>query len=348
MSILLSNILCKHWLELLKDNLKSELIDEYIKKKVNFIYPHYLLNICDTIHYDTIANNDFELYQDFIKITNQKEHSVEIFKNLIETFDINKCGKIKLEYNSNLQKYIVVDGTHRLCILLYKNIIKNDISLEHLDITYDETSINKIKMALSNTTNKRHYNAWHNRTQFGYHSFNIYNINILGQRQPRIRLDIIKKHVDFKNKVVVDFGCNTGGMLHHIPEIKTGYGLDYSSECINSANVIKNVLNYNNTLNFIVQDLNTFNFENFNKNYKIKNIDYIFLLSLGSWVKNWKVLYQKSFEYSNNIILETNNDTEGTPQLLFFKNLGANIKLLSNTSNDDTTKNYGRKTYLIN
>ena len=44
-------------------------------------------------------------------------------------------------------------------------------------------------------------------------------------------------------------------------------------------------------------------------------------------------------------ILETNNDIEGKPQLDFFKSLNCSITLLSDTSNDDTTGNYGRKTY---
>lgn len=79
----------------------------------------------------------------------------------------------------------------------------------------------------------------------------------------------------------------------------------------------------------------------------IDKVDVIFLLSLGSWIKNWRELYTQSLVYSDVIILETNNDIEGKPQLDFFKSLNCSITLLSDTSNDDTTGNYGRKTYIL-
>ena len=56
---------------------------------------------------------------------------------------------------------------------------------------------------------------------------NIDNLSIKGQREPSQRLAIIKKHVNFENKNVIDFGCNSGGMLFHLPEIKQGIGIDY-------------------------------------------------------------------------------------------------------------------------
>ena len=43
----------------------------------------------------------------------------------------------------------------------------------------------------------------------------------------------------------------------------------------------------------------------------------------------------------------TKNDNEGKPQLELFKNLGCNIKLINEKSDDDTTGNIGRKTYII-
>ena len=74
--------------------------------------------------------------------------------------------------------------------------------------------------------------------------------------------------------------------------------------------------------------------------------DIIFILSIGSWVKSWKELYQKCLDTGAIIILETNNDVEGKPQLDFFKD--CKVELIINNSKDDSTGNHGRKTYLIN
>jgi SAM-dependent methyltransferase len=240
-----------------------------------------------------------------------------------------------------------MDGVHRLSILKYNNIISDCVPLELLEITYDNNTINEIKEMLSKTTQKSFYNGWNNRTTYGYHSFNISNIKLEGQRQPHIRLNKMNKFIDFKNKTIIDFGCNNGGMLLHLPQIKEGWGLDYSEDCIIAANKISNILKYNNKTVFIQKDLNKFNYDEFIKNNNIGKVDIIFLLSLGSWIKEWKSLYSKSYNIADTIILETNNDKEGIPQLELFENLGANIKLISSTSNDDTTNNYGRKTYII-
>jgi len=208
---------------------------------------------------------------------------------------------------------------------------------------YDDNIISTIKTNLKKTTYNTQYNGWKNRTLYGYHSFNIENINISGQRQPLMRLEKIKKHYDFTNKTLIDFGCNTGGMIFHLPELKKAHGLDYDKYCIDSCNYMASVLRHNTEYNFIQQDLNNFNFKN-----SFEKVDVIFLLSLGSWVKHWKQLYNDCVIHSETIIFETNNDNEGRAQLDFFKELNCTIKLISSSSDDDTTGNYGRKTYLIN
>jgi hypothetical protein len=70
-------------------------------------------------------------------------------------------------------------------------------------------------------------------------------------------------------------------------------------------------------------------------------------LSLGSWVKDWRKLYINCIKQAKTIILETNNDTEGRPQLDLFKQYNCSIKLISTESRDDITGNIGRKTYII-
>ena len=168
---------------------------------------------------------------------------------------------IIVEYQDiNIDKYIIRDGVHRLSILVYKKIYKEKIPLKYLNIIYKNDVIDKIKNRLILTTNIIFNNGWHNNTTFGYHSFNLYNINIKGQRNPKQRLELIKKHINFENKVVVDFGCNSGGMLLHLPEIKKGIGYDFNPQCIKAANYIKNILKFYNDLSFHEKDLNEFNF----------------------------------------------------------------------------------------
>lgn len=212
---------------------------------------------------------------------------------------------------------------------------------------YSDEIINTIKIFLINTTKQKHYNGWTNRTTYGYHSFKIQNIELPGQRQPWVRLNKIKKYFDFTNKTLIDFGCNTGGMVFHLPELKTAYGLDFNTDCIKSCNYISSILQHKTNYYFFQQDLNNFDIKKFINEKNINKIDVIFLLSLGSWIKNWKELYNQSILYCNNIILETNNDDEGRPQLTYFESLNCNITLISNESDDDITRNVGRKTYLI-
>ena len=216
-----------------------------------------------------------------------------------------------------------------------------------MNFEYDNETINTIKNLLTHTTLGSHYNGWSNRTTYGYHSFNISNIKLLGQRQPWIRLNKIKKHYDFTDKTIIDFGCNTGGMIFHLPELKTAIGLDFNKDCINACNYISSVIKCNTKYLFKQQDLNTFNLNFFLKDNMVNKVDVIFLLSLGSWIKNWSELYKNCINICDNIVLETNNDHEGEPQLQLFKTLNCNINLISNCSDDDTTNNIGRKTYLI-
>ncbi len=110
-----------------------------------------------------------------------------------------------------------------------------------------------IKNELIKTTKKSHYNGWYNRTTYVYHSYNINEINISGQRNPKMRIGSISKHVNFDNKKVIDFGCNVGAMLYHLDNIKIGLGFDYDEDCINVANNISEILEKNNQIVSIIK-----------------------------------------------------------------------------------------------
>lgn len=334
MSISLSNILCKHLLD--KPN------DKYV-----FISPHHYMHVKDTITFAALQKKDFSYYSEWVDKTNQDEHNTNTFQKLLKDFDISKMDPISLVYNEKLNKFIVEDGVHRLSILLHKNLISDSIPHKMLNIKYAENIIEQIKKMLSATTDKHFYNGWNNRTTYGYHSFNIHNISIPGQRNPRDRLNIVKQYIDLSNKVVFDFGCNTGGMLLHSPFIKKGVGFDFDELSINAANYISKVLNSTASITFQQQDLNTLNLSSYMNTNNIKHIDVSFLLSIGSWVKEWEKLYRDTIKHSTYVILETNNDVEGNPQLNLFKSMNCSIKCIAEASTDDMTGNKGRKTYLI-
>jgi hypothetical protein len=61
---------------------------------------------------------------------------------------------------------------------------------------------NIIKLELAKTTYDVGYNGWNNnRTNYGYHSYNIENINIIGQRSPKIRIDNFKNSLNLLRKM---------------------------------------------------------------------------------------------------------------------------------------------------
>jgi SAM-dependent methyltransferase len=181
---------------------------------------------------------------------------------------------------------------------------------------------------------------------YGYHSYTLDDVNITAQRNPKMRLDEFRKFIDFADKNVLDFGCNVGAMLHHLPEIKEGIGIDFDPKCINAATNIAEILEYTNQ-KFYVHDCDKDSYEELKDKITFKP-DVIFLLSLGSWIQTWRDLYSFCLEYPEvSIVLEINNEDEGKPQLEFFRENGYEPELIVNHSLDDSTNNNRRRTYLI-
>jgi hypothetical protein len=105
----------------------------------------------------------------------------------------------------------------------------------------------------------------------------------------------------------------------------------------------ENMLIYEH-LSFGKYDLNT---DDISPIFKDEKPDIVFLLSLGSWIKNWPALYSLVLKNTKTIILETNNSQEGKAQLDLFEKANCKLELISSSSNDDVTKNYGRQAYII-
>ena len=330
MRIDLNSILIKH-------QIKSKKLSHYVEKSFCKNNIHYFFKIEDCIPYNCLIKNNYDDYMELLRTTHQPEHSLEEFKKLKNNFIFDEIKKIQCHYDEKLSKIIINDGVHRLSIIKYLN--NNELESKYMNIVFPNNVIRRLKaLILGTTSNIKLYNHWNNSYSNGYHSFSINNFFHQGQRNPIKRLKIFNDHIDFKNKKVLDLGCNTGGMLFHLNDIKSGTGIEFDKRCLEFSNYFKKILCCGN-INFYNYDLN---------NYSItEEYDIIFVLSLGSWVKNWKKLYENCIEKSKVIVLEINNVEEGKPQIEFFKNKYCKIKEIIESSQDDITKNYKRKTYII-
>jgi hypothetical protein len=134
-------------------------------------------------------------------------------------------------------------------------------------------------------------------------------------------------------------------MLLHAREISRGYGIDLDPNCIAAATKIRSKLFLLGDYTFETGNADLFDVEEFCRTRYTPDV--IFLLSLGSWLTNWKKIFTDCYSKARHIVFETNNDIEGVPQLLLFQGLGADIQLISEMSDDDCTGNIGRKMFLI-
>jgi len=341
MSISFDHLLIKHSCDI-KGPLKEQIASGPFLTNGHF----YLLTADRTFHYEAIKTGNYEKYTQYIKEARDKTHTAEKFKALVDDFMEEKAEKIVANIYGHTRKYWVQDGNHRLAIYKAKQLWGNAVPLSKLQLHYYPDVQEILKTALKNTVADKHANGWHNRTEYGYHSFHIQTIDIEGQRNPVRRFEKIKPYYDFTGKTVLDLGCNTGGMLFHIPEIKRGMGIDFDERCIQSCNVWKDWLMFTAHYSFHQMDLNQFTTKTWLAEHKIQT-DIIFLLSIGSWVSNWRQLYTSCFECAPYLLLETNNDKEGAPQLELFRELGGTITCVAENSDDDMTGNVGRKTYLV-
>jgi hypothetical protein len=340
MYIYLDKLHIKHWVRI-KANLVNDFYDNPNRKVDLKDLRMYYVTYSNSVHYNAIVSKDYSVYNQYIQTCVQPEHSDHKFIKLLEDWDINKMGKILISKEFNL--LCVIDGVHRLSIYAHlNNPIR--IPITSVDIAYTKEDCEKIAEALVKTTGVSHYNGWSNRTMYGYHSFSLFNINLVGQRFPKIRLDLMRKHYNFDNKYLIDIGCNTGGMLFHCLEIKKGLGVDFDANCIDAANVIKDTMKIFDDLTFIKRDLDN---DPQTAIFEDGPADVVFLLSLGSWVKKWRDLYTLVIKNAKTIFLEINNVDEGKAQIEHFKSAGCALELVSNDSSDDITNNFGRKTYMI-
>jgi PST family polysaccharide transporter len=168
----------------------------------------------------------------------------------------------------------------------------------------------------------------------GYHSLELRGRKFRGQRDCAARLARVP--IDFNNKVVLDLGCNVGGMLHCISsKIHKGYGCDRDPNCINAAQTIK-TFNGSTNLDFFVFDLDKKPFTLLNSLLLHERIDICFLLSMCRWLDNWRPLIKSVSQLSEMVLFEANGtEQQQRDQLACLQKHYRQVDLLSDTSDDD-------------
>ena len=166
------------------------------------------------------------------------------------------------------------------------------------------------------------------RFESGYHSFVLDGKSYVGTRD---NLDRIK-HVDgfdFTNKVVLDIGCNMGGMLHALGNtIKYGVGVDFSSKCINSANIVKDLHKQHN-LSFYVFNLDKEDFRLINNFVLADKVDICMFLAVAMHIKRWREVIQFCLETSDTLLFEANGKQhQQTEQIKFINGLYNKVTFL--------------------
>ena len=90
---------------------------------IAYHHPHFLFNLEDSIPYKALTTNDFRDYHSLLNTTHQPEHSLSVFIKLRDSFDSSILSlpqnKIKVKWNKAVERYVVVDGCHRLSIIKF-------------------------------------------------------------------------------------------------------------------------------------------------------------------------------------------------------------------------------------
>ena len=108
---------------------------------------------------------------------------------------------------------------------------------------YSDKNLGKIIKLMENTKPSFIGGGFTNGVGFdsAYHTLYFGEKRIQGQRDNKIRYEIMKKKINFNKKNVIDFGFKTGGLLFQLgKDVSYGIGFDYDSRCINVANCLNN------------------------------------------------------------------------------------------------------------
>jgi len=178
----------------------------------------------------------------------------------------------------------------------------------------------------------------------GYHSLELYGKRFRGQRDCPARLAQVP--FDFRDRVVLDLGCNVGGMLHSLSKvISTGYGIDANPDCISAAELIKHVNNSSN-LEFSVFDLDRQSLSELGRYFERKEIDICFFLSMCKWLEHWQEVVCQASQLARVMLFESNGTTqEQEEQIALVRRCFKKVDLICEKSDDDFVRR-DRKLFL--
>lgn len=319
------------------------------------------INIEDSLHFKFLCNPFYfrKYYEHYVNFSNQQDHSVNNFQNLRRNFRVEMLEGSPLHVSEFAKgEYQVIDGFHRLA-LYYWNTGKKNIPKKYLKgitsrpVDFSKHKIQKrLRKKLQANRGSSFYNSWAISANLdsGYHGFELFGFESEGQRNNWERLQSILRRVKLEGCRILDLGCNTGGVIFHIPSIEFAIGLDFDKKAISAANCILNEIEkYDRELasryRFECLDLNHFTAGCLTKYLFEYDIDTVFVLSMGSWLSNWQSIYMTLAYAGVDILLETNNDSHGKEEIALLTDLNYQIEIISDSSLDDVTGNKGRKTY---
>ena len=178
----------------------------------------------------------------------------------------------------------------------------------------------------------------------GYHTLELRNLHLEGQRHPKERFKLVP--YDFTGKTVLDIGSNQGGMLFSIADkISCGVGVDYDYRLVNAANRIRSYTGTNH-LNFYVFNLERESLDLIADMIPGGKVDIVFLLAVCMWIKNWKQVIDKAHDLSESMLFESNGTKEQQDeQFAYLKTRYETVQLLSDNSSDDISQ-HARRLYL--
>jgi len=168
----------------------------------------------------------------------------------------------------------------------------------------------------------------------GYHSLEVGGRFFRGQRDCRARLASVP--FDFAGKVVVDVGCNAGGMLHSLAGvIREGIGVDRDSRCINAATLVSAV-NGTGNLRFHTFDLERDELEHLRVLTRGRRIDICFMLSVAMWISNWREVVAFMSTLADVMLFETNGSpSQQAEQMAHLQKCFGDVRQLQENSPDD-------------
>jgi len=252
------------------------------------------------------------------------------FHNLIFEFSTKRIKNVDLE---GLFSY----GSERVeASLQYTEATLGSLQEQaNLLASPDETSA-KILGVLATVWNTTRSGSSHSGPRYaaGYHSLSILGRYFRGQRECSTQLR--KVPYDFNGRVVMDLGCNCGGMLHCIAdEIRFGIGVDYDRRCTNAANCIADV-NQHNNLRFYSFDLERENLARLDHFLCGRKVDILFLLSVCICISNWRDVLRYAARTANALLFESNGTAiQREEQTAQIRDLYEHVELLSECSPDD-------------